>query len=68
MNDDKRFAWLESNSTLHERVEILYVVDGYEVQVMHEDGVTAITPAYRGETIREAIDRAMQATSNGITK
>lgn len=51
--------WLEDNSTLHKGVEILYVVDGYEVRVMDEDGVTALSPAYHGETLSAAIEAAM---------
>ena len=58
---DARMAWLEKHSTLHTRVEILYVVDGYEVQVVHEDGVTDLSPAYRGETLAQAIDNALSA-------
>ena len=54
-----RMKWLEDNCTLHRSVEILYVVDGYEVQVMHEDGVTALSPAFHGPTLGEAIDAAM---------
>lgn len=50
--------WLEDNSTLHQRVEILYVVDGYEVQVMHEDGVTELSPRFHGATLAEAISAA----------
>ena len=57
--DTRRFEWLEANNTLHKSVEILYVVDGYEVQVMHEDGVTELSPPYRGATIRAAIDEAL---------
>jgi hypothetical protein len=57
--DDERFAWLEANSTLHTHVEILSVVDGYEVQVLHEDGVTELSPRYHGATLRAAIDAAI---------
>jgi hypothetical protein len=52
-------AWLEKHSTLHTRVEILYVVDGYEVQVLHEDGVTELSPRFHGETLAAAIDAAI---------
>ena len=62
--DDARFAWLEEHSTLHKRVEILYVVDGYEVQIWGEDGVTMLSPSYWGATLRAAIDSAMAAVSN----
>ena len=53
--------WLEDNHTLHTSVEILYVVDGYEVTVMHEDGVTPISKTYHGDTLLSAIDRARSA-------
>ena len=57
--------WLEDNHTLHTSVEILYVVDGYEVTVMHEDGVTPISKTYHGDTLLTAIDRARSANDNG---
>ena len=53
--------WLEDNHTLHTSVEILYVVDGYEVTVMHENGVTPLSKTYRGETLLTAIDQARSA-------
>lgn len=53
--------WLEDNCTLHKSVEILYVVDGYEVQVMHEDGVTELSPRFHGETLASAIGKAIKA-------
>jgi hypothetical protein len=53
--------WLEDNHTLHTSVEILYVVDGYEVTVMHENGVTPLSKTYHGETLLTAIDRARSA-------
>ena len=53
--------WLEDNHTLHTSVEILYVVDGYEVTVMHEDGVTPISKTYHGDTLLSAIDQARSA-------
>ena len=53
--------WLEDNHPLHTSVEILYVVDGYEVTVMHENGVTPLSKTYRGETLLTAIDQARSA-------
>lgn len=50
--------WLENNHALHHEVKILYVVDGYEVTVMHEDGVTALSETYKGATLLEAINQA----------
>ena len=57
--------WLEDNHTLHTSVEILYVVDGYEVTVMHENGVTPLSKTYHGETLLTAIDRARSANDKG---
>ena len=54
-----QIKWLEDNSALHKMVEILYVVDGYEVTVMHEDGVTELSARFRGATLGEAIDAAL---------
>lgn len=56
----RQIAWLEEKSTLHTRVDILYVVDGYEVEVMHEDGVTSLSPQFHGATLGDAIDAAMK--------
>lgn len=55
--------WLEAHHTLHRNVEILYVVDGYEVTVMHEDGVHELSPRAHGATLREAISAAMRSHS-----
>ena len=55
--DTARLNWMEKNHTLHRCVEILYVVDGYEVQITHDD--FPVGPAYSGETMRAAIDAAM---------
>jgi hypothetical protein len=67
---DARMAWLEDKSTLHHRVEILYVVDGYEVTVVHENGVTELTPRFHGVSIGQAIDKAIahDAASHASTK
>jgi hypothetical protein len=57
MNDDKaRLDWFEMRHTLHWHVEILYVVDGYELTVMLEDSPRA---TYHGAGLREAIDKAI---------
>jgi hypothetical protein len=56
---DPRLEWLEKHSTLHTSVEILYVVDGYEVTVVNEDGITDMSPRFHGATLAEAIDKAI---------
>jgi hypothetical protein len=53
-----RVDWLEAKHTLHRGVEILYVVDGYEVQLTDDD--EPVGSPYRGETLRDAIDAAME--------
>lgn len=57
--DTERLDWLERKHTLHDSVAILYVVDGYEVQVSTNDGDTILHEVH-GETLRDAIDRAME--------
>jgi len=61
--DKARLDWLEKHHTLHTQVEILYVVDGYEVTLMHEDGINELSPHFRGDDLRAAIDAAMSAVS-----
>lgn len=52
-----QIQWIEDVNTLHRQVEILYVVDGYEVTITW-DGV-AISEDFHGETVSEAIAKAM---------
>lgn len=61
--DAKRLDWLERMHTLHQSVEILYVVDGYEVIVMHEDGITKLSETVHGDSLRTAIDAALLAAA-----
>lgn len=56
MSDEERLNWLEAMHSLHQSVEILYVVDGYEIQVTH-DGNPEGKPVH-GQTLRHAIDAA----------
>lgn len=59
MTDAERLQWLADRSTLHEFVEILYVVDGYEVTIVDESE-TVLVEAH-GVTLGEAIDAAARA-------
>jgi hypothetical protein len=52
-----QIEWIQEVNTLHRQVEILYVVDGYEVTI-EWDGV-AISPDFHGETVSDAIEKAM---------
>ena len=65
MTDAERLDWLERNHTLHQSVEIIYVVDGYEVQIVDEDGFTNLSPAFHGADLRSAIDSAIAERGKG---
>ena len=56
--DRERVDWMEQQHTLHGAVEMLYVVDGYTVNVTHDGNPTG---EHWGETLRAAIDRARGA-------
>jgi hypothetical protein len=58
--DAARLNWLESAHTLQNNVEILYVVDGYNVDVIHHNGATRHRSLH-GATLREALDFARAA-------
>lgn len=57
--DLNRIEWLQKANTLHRQVEILYVVDGYEVTLTWDGH--AISEDFHGETLGQAIDKAMSA-------
>lgn len=61
MTDSERLDWYQAQHTLHKSLEVLYVVDGYELSVMAEDGERVVA-TYRGETLRDAIDQAIRST------
>lgn len=52
MND--LIEWMESKITLHYTFEFLYVVDGYEVDYIHDSG-RSLQRAH-GVTLKEAIE------------
>lgn len=62
MIDAKRLAWYESKHTLHNSLELLYVVDGYELSVMEQDSQHLVA-TYWGKTLAECIDNAMASES-----
>lgn len=49
--------WLQKVNTLHRQVDILYVVDGYEVTITWDD--SPISEGFHGETVAKAIGKAM---------
>lgn len=62
MNDESRLQWLEDHLTLHKDVELLYVVDGYQVTLLDTTPNKPGEQEFLGETLRDAIDAAMRAT------
>lgn len=54
--DKEMLDWIEDMHTLHQQVEFLYVVDGYDCCIT-KDGMA--DQHYHGETIREALAKAM---------
>ena len=54
--------WLESKCTLHNTIEIHYVVDGYEVQEVVGDGAR-VAKSYKGDTVARAL--LVAAATNG---
>lgn len=57
-SDKEILDWLESQYDLHRKLEIMYVVDGYQVE-FRRDGNKTNGKRYRGETLRGALCRAM---------
>jgi len=57
MTDAQIIDWLERQSTLHRQVDILYVVDGYQVTLMY-DGEPVSGKQWHGASLREAITKA----------
>lgn len=51
--------WLENNHTLHRKVEALYAVDGYQVEITHDD--VRIAGPWHGKTLLEAYAKGMAA-------
>lgn len=62
INDEQRLQWIEDHLTLHRDVELLYVVDGYQVTLLDTTPGRPYEREYLGETLRDAIDAAMHAT------
>lgn len=57
MEDKKRLDWLEKNTSLHKEVEMLYLVDCYEVTQINDRNGSQLS--HRGATLRTAISTAM---------
>lgn len=55
-NKIDHLEWLQDRHSLHQSVEILYTVDGYDVTITWDDEPYA--GPYHGETLAEAIEVA----------
>lgn len=59
--------WLEDKHTLHKSVEITYVVDGYDVEMLEQDGARRVG-LFHGATLVEAIQNAAKVYPLGKHK
>ena len=57
--------WLESMHTLHGSVEILYVVDGYQIQRKFDD--SEVGEPIKAETLEDCIDIAIASGWKPLT-
>lgn len=57
--------WLESMHTLHGSVEILYVVDGYQIQRKFDD--SEVGEPIKAQTLEDCIDIAIASGWNPLT-
>ena len=60
--EDQLLSWIEEHSTLHTSVEILYVVDGYEVSVTNDNPRSALHThlgPFWGASVKEALTNAL---------
>lgn len=62
LSDEARLQWMEDHLSLHKDVELLYVVDGYDLTLLDTTPGMSGERVYHGETLRDAIDAAMRAT------
>lgn len=57
--------WLESMHTLHGSVEILYVVDGYQIQRKFDD--SEVGEPIKAQTLEDCIDIAIASGWKPLT-
>lgn len=57
--------WLESMHTLHGYVEILYVVDGYQIQRKFDD--SEVGEPIKAQTLEDCIDIALASGWKPLT-
>ncbi|EJY0635054.1 hypothetical protein OE855_002595 [Salmonella enterica subsp. enterica serovar Schwarzengrund] len=61
----KHIEWLESMHTLHGAIEILYVVDGYQIQRTYDD--VEIGVPIKADTLAQCIDTAIEKCWEPLT-
>lgn len=61
--DKARLDWLEEKQGLHEGVEFLYVVDGYECMITYDGNTIA---SFHGPTLRDAMDNTISNASSYV--
>lgn len=54
---------IELSLQLHERIEIIYVVDGYQVQFYTQDGSELVYEVH-GETLQQAMEKLAREKLN----
>lgn len=62
-SDAEMLDFIARHTTLHKKVDFLYVVDGYEAKVTWDDN--DLSPTYKGDTLKDALIALMQ---NGDVK
>lgn len=62
-DDMLRIDWIQQVLSLHQMIDILYVVDGYELRISFTDGRD--DREYIGSTLRLVLDFAMEDYFNG---
>lgn len=60
-----KIEWLESMYTLHGKVEILYVVDGYQIQRTYDDSY--VGEPIKADTLTDCIELAMAESWQPLT-
>ena len=64
--ENLQIEWLESMHTLHGAVEILYVVDGYQIQRTYDD--SNVGDPIQEKSLRECIDSAIAKGWEPLTR
>jgi HD superfamily phosphohydrolase YqeK len=57
--DTQVLNFIEKHHTLHTKIDVLYVVDGYEVTLLRDE--SQISETFKGDTLRDALGQMMAA-------